>query len=286
MPVRASVGVVYLTRGTERSPSPLSRQRAGWMSSDCMNTHVISVIIPAYNEAARIRRTLESVQRYVADNRIPAEIIVVDDGSTDGTADVVGRYASSVANLKILPNGMNKGKGFSVRRGMLAAAGDYRLFIDADSSVDISHLDAFLRAAKKGSDIVIGSIHTSKESDVFEHNGWHRRLLGSGATMLIRLLAVPGIRDTQRGFKLFSAKAAETIFLRQTIERFGFDIELLVIAHENGLKIQELPVAWDNPAGSKVTIFSYLHTLGELIRISYNRLRGTYAAAKRDAQVR
>ena len=276
------VGVVYLTRDTQRSLFPFSCTQTGWASSDCMNTPAISVIIPAYNEVARIGRTLEGVQRYVTSNHISAEVIVVDDGSTDGTADVVERYKPHIARLKVLVNEANKGKGYSVRRGMLAATGEYRLFMDADNSVDISHLGAFLRAAQEGSDVVIGSIHMSKESDVFERNGRHRRLLGSGANVLIRLLAVPDVRDTQRGFKLFSAKAAETIFLRQTIERFGFDIELLVIAHENGLKIQELPVAWDNPAGSKVTIFSYLHTLGELIRISYNRLAGAYATQKRD----
>lgn len=241
------------------------------------NNDTLSVVIPAYNEAARIGHTLDRIGRYFARAGTLFEVIVVDDGSTDDTAKVARRHASGIQNLKILINERNSGKGYSVRRGMLAATGGYRLFMDADNSVDISHLGAFLRALSSGSDVAIGSIHLSEKTDVSEQNGRHRRILGAAANVLIRLLAVPGIKDTQRGFKLFSAEAALAIFSRQTIERWGFDIELLAIARENGLRIWELPVVWNNPAGSKVTAVAYLQTLGELARISWNRVLGRYA---------
>jgi|GEM_PF-149540 len=243
-----------------------------------MDKKRLSIVIPAYNEAARIEKTLASIESYFAmrDN-LSVEVIVIDDGSTDGTADVVKGYSSRFTNLHILMNEENRGKGFSVRRGMLAATGAYRLFMDADNSVDISHIDAFLNALDAGFDVAIGSIRIQEDGSVAEHNGCHRRILGSWAHKLIELIAVPGIEDTQRGFKLFSAKAALAIFPRQTIERFGFDIEDLVIARTNGFEIQELPVVWDNPAGSKVTAASYPQTLLELVRISYNRARGRYS---------
>lgn len=241
-----------------------------------MDKITLSIVIPAYNEATRIGNTLDSIERYFAHNDMSFEVIVVDDGSKDGTAEVVERYASRIKNLKVLINEKNSGKGFSVKRGMLAATGDYRLFMDADNSVDIPHIAVFMRALSEGFDVAIGSIHITDTTDVSEHNGWHRRILGYGANILVQLLAVPGIEDTQRGFKLFSAKAANAIFPRQTIERFGFDIEVLVIARENGFKIKELPVVWDNPADSKVTLWSYIKTFQELILIVSNRLLGRY----------
>jgi len=241
-----------------------------------MNTKTLSIIVPAYNESMRIGRTLSRIRSYFNRKKISYEVIVVDDGSTDGTAEVARGFRSGVENLRVLINEENKGKGFSVQRGMLAASGEHRLFMDADGSVDIAHLDSFMECAREGCDVVIGSIH-ARQSAVREHNGWHRRILGKLANAAIQTLAVPGIRDTQRGFKLFSAAAADFIFRMQTIERFGFDIETLVIAHNGGFTIQELPVAWDNPAGSSVTLKSYAQTLGELARITLNRMAGKYA---------
>lgn len=235
----------------------------------------LSVIIPAYNEASRIEYTLKNIQAYFAEKLLSYEVIVVDDGSTDGTVEIVRDFDQNWRELRILENKENRGKGFSVNHGMHAAAGQYRLFMDADNSVDISHVDLFIEEMKKGADIVIGSIRL-KDSDVSENAGWHRRTLGYCAKLLIRFFAVPGIRDTQRGFKLFSQKAAEAVFPLQTIHRFGFDIELLVIAWINGLTIKEMPVVWNNPDGSKVTLGSYFQTLGELAYIIRNRIGGRY----------
>lgn len=237
----------------------------------------LSVIIPAYNEALRIEATLESIERYFAKKDISHEIIVVDDGSSDNTVPIVRAYARSLPAIKILENEKNCGKGYSVNRGMYEARGRYRLFMDADNSVDISHLDAFLKEMQIGHDIVIGSIRL-KNSSISENAGWHRRVLGYCSKVLINILAVPEIGDTQRGFKLFSAEAAGMIFPRQTIHRFGFDIEILVIAWVNGLTVKELPVRWNNPAGSTVTLKAYFGTLLELAKISMNRLMGKYEA--------
>ncbi len=215
----------------------------------------ISIIIPAYNEALRIGPTLETLSPTY-------EIIVVDDGSTDETLSVLRKFP----RIRILINEKNKGKGYSVKRGMLEAKGDYRLFMDADNSVTIANLPRFVEEIKKGADIVIGSIELPS-SVTEDANYSYRRVLGKWAKWLIRSLAVPGIYDTQRGFKLFTAKSAQELFPLQTTERWGFDIEILTHAQKKGFKIKEIPVEWHNSGGSKVTIWSYFGTLWELVKI-------------------
>lgn len=241
-----------------------------------MDNIFLSVVIPAYKESERIRGTLFSLDYYFKNKDYKYEILVVNDGSPDNTAEVVKSFIPSIKNLRLIDNEQNEGKGFAVNCGMLEARGQYRVFMDADNSVQISTIEKFLPEIEKGYDVVIGSIALS--SDVVEHNGWHRRLFGSLSKLLIRLTATPGIYDTQRGFKLFTANAAEIIFNRQTIKRFGFDIELLAIAQANGLKIKELPVVWDNPAGSTVRLSAYLYTFVDLAKVVMNKRRGKYAA--------
>ena len=240
-----------------------------------MNKIYLSVIIPAYKEEGRIGNTLLSLEEYFKDKTYQYEIIVVNDGSPDNTAKVVESYIPRVKNLRLVDNEKNCGKGFAVNCGMAQAKGEYRLFMDADNSVHISTVEDFLPQLKNGVDVVIGSIRL-KSASVSENSGWYRRALGYVAKVIIGVLAVPGISDTQRGFKLFSKRAAEVIFPLQTINRFGFDIELLVIAWVNGLKIKELPVVWNNADGSTVTFSSYFQTLRELLRIVRNRLSGKY----------
>ncbi len=242
----------------------------------------ISVIIPAYNEAQRIGPTLQSLGDYFAARLYSYEIIVVNDGSSDDTASVVNACARSIPHIILIDNELNQGKGHVVRQGMLIARGTWRLFMDADNSVTIDHLHLFLTYARKGNDIVIGSIaHPSGNKKTVEHNGWHRRVFGSISKFLIRVIATPGIYDTQRGFKLFSGQAAEVIFRRQTIKRFGFDIELLVIAQSNGYRIKELPVTWDNPDNSTVRLSDYFRTFNELYYIVRNRLGNAYGEIKK-----
>ncbi len=243
-----------------------------------MENITLSIIIPAYNEEKRISKTILSVKNYFVKKNFSYELIVVDDGSKDKTVEVVKSFYNQIPNYKVLVNEVNRGKGYSVNRGMSQATGKYRLFMDADGSVDISHIDAFIKSIDSGVDVAIASIKVGQE-EVIERNGWHRRILGKMANYVIQMLAVPGILDTQRGFKLFSANSAKVIFPLQTIDRWGFDIELLVIARNNGLKIKELPVSWDNADGSTVTLKSYIHTLMELMYISKNRILGRYTSS-------
>ncbi len=239
-----------------------------------MSHPYLSIIIPAYNEANRIGRTLDSLSAYLRHVPYEYEVIVVSDGSTDQTANIVQSYAAENPRFVLIKNPKNQGKGYAVKCGMLSARGDYRLFMDADNSVDISQVPPFLEAAAAGSGVVIGSIALGRSA--VEHNGRYRRILGSIAKSLIHAVAAPGVQDTQRGFKLFTRDAAMLIFPKQPVNGFGFDIELLVIAQVNGLRITELPVEWDNPAGSKVSWKSYVATLGDLVTVLVNRSSGLY----------
>jgi dolichyl-phosphate beta-glucosyltransferase len=241
------------------------------------NSIYLSVVIPAYNEAKRIAPTLRDVSSHLSTKDYAYEIIVVDDGSTDNTHEVVAEEMKSIPHLTFLNGQKNRGKGYAVNRGMTAAKGEYRLFMDADGSVNIREVDRFLFHAAYGFDVVIASIsHPSQLRPVVEHAGYLRRIFGSVSHSIVRMFATPGIYDTQRGFKLFSAKAADIIFSRQTIDRFGFDIELLVIAAHHNLSVKEVPVSWNNPAGSTVRASDYFRTFKELFRIVNNRSAHAY----------
>jgi len=237
---------------------------------------LLSVVIPAYNEEKRIGVTLSDLKRYFQTKDFSYEVIVVSDGSTDNTAKFVEDFARDFPALRLVEYSPNRGKGHAVQVGMLEARGEYRLFMDADNSVTIDTVEPFLEEMRAGGDdVTIGSIAFSPD-EVIEHNGWHRRFLSSLSKIFVRAIATPGIYDTQRGFKLFTAKAAEVIFPLQKIERFGFDIEILVIARIHSMKIRELPVAWNNPAGSKVHLKAYAECFIELWRIYGNMLKGEY----------
>lgn len=236
----------------------------------------LSVVIPAYNEEHRIGRTLEALDLYFKKHALGYEIIVVSDGSTDKTANVVSAYIPKIKGLKCIANKENNGKGYVVRQGMLEAKGAFRLFMDADNSVSIEYVDAFFPYMSSGYDVVIGSIE-AEGAKVEEHAAWYRRALGHWAKLLIRLLAIWEIKDTQRGFKLFSARAAKDVFPLQTITRWGFDIEILVIAKMLGYKIKEVPVRWINAGESKVRLSAYITTLGDLVRVRKNMMLGIYS---------
>lgn len=234
----------------------------------------LSVIIPAYNEEKRLRDTVMDIARYLSRQDYNSEIIVVNDGSKDDTAKIGRDLESMVHNLKFIDNEKNQGKGAAVKQGMLNAAGEYRLYLDADNAISIDHLEKFWPYIKEGYDIAIGSIEVPGAIKEEEYAPY-RVILGKLSKYLIRVVAIWEIHDTQRAFKLFPGEVAERIFSRQTIKRWGFDIEILVIAKCLGYKIKELPVKWVNPAG-KVNLWSYFATLKELLQIKWNLIRGKY----------
>ncbi len=241
-----------------------------------MNPRTISVVIPAYNEEKRLGQTLESLRCYFASHAFLPEVIIVDDGSIDDTVGVVRRYQQAMPFLKLVELQENHGKGYAVRMGMREAQGEYRLFMDADNSVDISNLDTFLPYAQNHvADVIIASIEVGNVT-AREHNGMYRRALSRLSKLPVRLFITSEVKDTQRGFKLFTKQAAESIFSRQTIDRFGFDIEIVAITLAHRFSIKEVPVEWDNPEGSTVTIGSYFTTLYELAKIVLNKATGAY----------
>jgi len=246
-----------------------------------MENPYLSVVIPAYNEEKRISQTLLAIDHYLSQQDYSSEILVVDDGSKDKTAQVVKNFTNLIKNLRLIDNRENHGKGWVVKQGMLEAKGEYRIYIDADNAISLDQIESFWPYLEQGYDLVIGSIAV-KGAKIEEGAAWYRRLLGKWSKYLIRLLAIWEIHDSQRAFKLFPAKVAEDIFSRQTIERWGFDIEVLVIAKKLGYRIKELPVTWINPGESKVTLKSYWRTLKELLKIKWNLISGKYTPSKKN----
>jgi dolichyl-phosphate beta-glucosyltransferase len=211
----------------------------------------LSVVIPAYDEERRIGPTLERIVAYLCRRGGTSEILVVAEGCRDRTVDVVKGIGTEGLPLRVLDSGANHGKGHCVRRGMLAARGTLRLFTDADLSTPIEELERLADAIAAGHDVAIGS-RRLPESRVDVPQPWWRQAMGRGFNWCVRHLAVPGIADTQCGFKLFSANAAQEIFSRQRIDEFGFDVEVLWIARKLGLRVAEIPVTWLDDRDSKV----------------------------------
>jgi len=241
-----------------------------------MENPYLSVVIPAYNEEKRISETLLAIDHYLSKQDYSSEIIVINNGSTDKTGQIVQNFVNLIKNLKLVDIKQSiGGKGMAVKKGMLAAQGDYRIYLDADNAISLDQIESFWPYLKEGYDVVIGSIEV-KGAKIEERAAWYRRTLGKWSKYLIRALTIWQIHDTQRAFKLFPAKIAREVFSRQTIERWGFDIEILVIAKKLGYRIKELPVTWINPGESKVTLKSYWQTLKELLKIKWNLIRGKY----------
>ncbi len=236
----------------------------------------ISVVIPAYNESVRIGRTLQAVGSWLKSRQYDAEIIVVNNRSTDDTADVVRNFMQAYHAIRLIDE-PKPGKGHAVTTGMLFATGRIRLFMDADNSTTIDHLVSMEPYLERGYDVVIGSLAVPG-AHVVRGGGeplW-RVVLGKLGNLWIQLWAVPGIWDTQRGFKVFTAKAANDIFRRMTIFGWGFDVEVLAIARAHGYRIKEVPITWDNPPDTRVTVWTYPKVLGETVRIGIKRMLGVY----------
>lgn len=217
-----------------------------------MNGKSLSVIIPAYNEAERLPPTLAALAAYFAAQDRAVEVLVVDDGSSDGTATVPLRPAGAPQHItwRMLKNDGNRGKGFSVRHGMMAATGDRLLFTDADLSAPISELPRLEAALDRGADIAIGS--RRQRELILAHQSWFRENAGRVFNGIVRMsLGLPYV-DTQCGFKLFTREAALAVFPQQRIEGWGFDPEVLWLARRMGYEIAEVPVAWSHADGAKI----------------------------------
>jgi len=238
----------------------------------------LSVIVPAYNEAARIGKTLERLQSYLVQSTFNYEILVVIDGSKDGTIDIVRRLAPDIPRLKVIDRVINRGKGFTVKEGMLKASGQIRLFTDADNSTDIAHFDLMKPLIDRGCDVVIASRNELDVAGAKQavSQAWYKRAIGRLGNRIVQLLAVPGIWDTQCGFKAFRAEAAERIFSQTTIERWGFDIEVLALARALNYQIGMIPAHWINDDRSHVRPTDYLAVLTDTFTVRRNFLAGKY----------
>lgn len=230
-----------------------------------MSRPEFSLIIPAYNEAERIGKSLLSAKDYLADFFSSYEIIVVDDGSSDNTAEIAKNYSN---NIKVFKLDRNSGKGAAVRRGMLEASGSYRVFSDADFSTPIYELKKIMDELKSNADICIGSRAIRPEL-IKVHQPFFRELLGKTFNVFVQTLLFSGIKDTQCGFKGFKDYAAENIFSKAKIDGFGFDVEILYIAKKEGYKIAQVPVEWYNDDRTTVSPIKGVKAFLELFEIRH-----------------
>ena len=239
----------------------------------------LSVIIPAFNEATRLPRSLERITAHLEGSGRAYELVVVDDGSSDGTAE---RARGVSGTITVLRNDVNRGKGHAVRRGMLAARGTWRLMTDADLSTPIEEVERFLEVGKGGADVVIAS-RTLPGANIEVHQPWYRENMGRVFNLVVRALAVPGIHDTQCGFKLFTRPAAQAVFRLQKLDGFGFDVEILYIAQKLGFGMVEIPVVWRNVEGSQVRLLSGARAFLDVLRVLREDAKGSYATSAQRA---
>lgn len=235
-------------------------------------------MIPAYNEEARLPATIERVAEFLAQGPWDAtEILVVDDGSRDGTVRAVQEYQKKLPGLRLLRNPGNRGKGYSVRHGMLEARGQWVLFSDADLSAPIEEMAKLMEAARReGAQVVIGS-RALDRSLIGVHQTGFREWAGRIFNLCVRLIVRLPFADTQCGFKLFSAKAASEIFRRAQVDRWGFDPELLFIARKLGFKTVEVPVRWNHAEGAKISVFrDSARMFYDVARVRWFQFKGFY----------
>ena len=234
----------------------------------------LSVVIPAFNEEARIQRTLEEVVGFLTAASYTWEVIVADDGSTDATPRLLGEFASANHNVKILRLD-HRGKGSAVKHGMLNAVGEYRLLCDADLSVPIEQVERLLPPQTPGADIAMGSREQSDSQRFGEPP--HRHLMGRVYNILVRALVAPGFKDTQCGFKCYRGEIVPRLFGAQRMEGFAFDAEVMFLARKSGFTIREIGVDWYYGQGSKVhPLTDSLTMTGDLLKIRWNYIRGRY----------
>jgi dolichyl-phosphate beta-glucosyltransferase len=238
-----------------------------------------SIVIPAYNESSRIRPTLEKILRYSKKQNWDMEIVVVDDGSRDDTAEIIREYGKVHPQIHLVENPGNHGKGYSVRNGMLHAQGDICLFTDADLSSPIGEAQKLFEAIGEGADIAIGSRWLRAELQT-ERQPLYRQLLGRIFNLALRVVLGLNFADTQCGFKAFRREAVKRVFPLQRIERWGFDPEILFLARKLGFTVKEIPVVWAHSEGTRLHPFrDGLRMFVEVLHIRWNSIKGSYATA-------
>jgi len=243
------------------------------MSSD---TPGLSIVIPSYNEELRLPATLKRIASYLQSSGRSAEVLVVDDGPKDRTAAVAESFRDKIPSLRVVSNGGNRGKGFSVKHGTQEARGHIVLFTDADLSAPIEEADKLLAALEKGSDIAIGS-RAMDRSLIAVHESPFREFAGIIFNKIVRIILQLPFVDTQCGFKAFRRETSKIIFEQQQIERFGFDPELLFLARRHGLHAVEIPVRWAHSPATKVNMFrDSLQMFLDVFTIRWNAILGRY----------
>lgn len=248
----------------------------GFVGPEDRGQPIVSIVVPAFNEARRIAETVRKIDDFIRRSPLALELIVVDDGSTDNTAEIVREFPAK--GLRLIQNKKNHGKGYTVRQGVLAASGKYVLFTDADLSAPIEELTKLLEIAiGDGIDVVIGSRSLDRRY-IEKHQSRLRELGGIVFNLMVRLLLGLRLHDTQCGFKLFSQQRSRRIFEELTTFGFGFDPELLFLAKRNGLTIREAPVRWSHAEGSKVKFLrDGVRMFFDLVRIRWNAIAGRYS---------
>ncbi len=247
------------------------------------NKIYLSVVVPAYKEKERIGSNLLEIENFLNTKNFTYEVIVVVDGSPDNTAEVAQNYSSQIKNLRVINNKKNHGKGYVVRQGLLEAKGQYVVFLDADGSTSITHVEKALPELEKGADLVVGS-RKIKGAFVQIHQPRHREIMGEGGNWLIRIvLGLWSFPDTQCGFKMLTGKAAHEIAKRMVVDRFGFDFELIILAKALGFKIVQMPVRWLNEEGSTVSLTGpngFVQVLIDLFKTKGRLIMGKYKIKK------
>jgi glycosyltransferase involved in cell wall biosynthesis len=281
-PVDTSNNYSMMKHGLKPLPILLFEEvcRDIWRGSGTDMAHPqLSIVIPAYNESARIEQTLERVLGCVAEREWDAEVLVVDDGSKDDTAAIVQRWMETHPRLHLVKNPGNRGKGYSVRNGLLQAAGDVVMFTDADLSSPMEEAERLLAALADGADVAIGSRWMDRTRQTI-HQPLYRQFFGRCFNWVTRTVMGLPFKDTQCGFKAFKREAAQVIFRLQTIERWGFDPEILFIARKLKYVVREVPVTWGHDERSRMSYLKDgMKMLEEMAVIRMNSLAGRYDAA-------
>jgi dolichyl-phosphate beta-glucosyltransferase len=244
----------------------------------------LSVVIPAYKEKERIGSNLLEIEKFLNARNFDYEVIVVVDGSPDNTAEIARNYSSQVKNLRVIDNKENHGKGYAVKQGLLETKGKFVVFLDADGSTSITHVEKFLPELENGFDVVIGS-RKIDGAFIQVHQPKYREFMGEGGNWLIRIvLGLWSYPDTQCGFKMLTGEAAHAVASRMVVDRFGFDFELIILAHKLGFKVKQMPVRWLNEEGSTVSLTGpngFIQVLIDLFKTKWRLMTGQYNIKKK-----